>query len=1110
MNPFQRARDEAHDLRQTILKEHAGEPVPAKDILALIEARLDLGIEQLPQGSPELGGGDACLRRTEKYIYVLKGLPDEKHAELVAHELGHWRLDVQNTPITVSSLKSFAGMEGTAAVIKVEAYGARERQELLANVFGRELLLPRDIALTLFINGVGPSEIAKDLVLPEAMVQQQTLDAILLPDGGASVPKVLHPPTADQEAAAHAKERFVNVVAGPGTGKTSTLIHRIKYLIEQQNVDPSHILVLTFTNKAAFELVERLRSAGIERTADIWAGTFHAFGLEFLRKFHHCFGLDNDIVVSDRLYEMRLLIKELPKLKLKHFLRVQDPYDWLGGVLQGIKRLKEELVSPTQYKQRLGEIECDDEELRNKREDVATLYEAHERVLRREGLVDFVDLVAMPALAIRDDRARYSELADKFQHVLVDEYQDVTEAMIAFVKQLAQKAKSFWVVGDVRQAIHHWRGASVKSLMIFEHTFKEQADSTQSKIKKYPLKLNRRSSQEIIDLVTKVGELHVLQEHLPLDKTIASAGKCNHAPIFMSCVPASAIPTAIASTIESLHGEGIGFRQQAVLCRRTSDLENVAAQLQAQGIPILYIGELAQRAEVKQILCLMQLLTERHPRSLFGLMHHPDLLMPLADINKILEWSETDLAWQRGRWLNKLPPGLSEEGQKTVQNLANLLRGQTRSTMPWDFVCNLLLEQRFGLPDANDNSNDAQLSRIVLWQFANSVRTSDGDGKRPSLSRYLIRQQLRQRIGETYGDHELPPEATALDAVHVQTVHGSKGLEYEAVHVGYLDKSSFGAEDPGWISDENVLDIVPPEVLGSTSQSYSFEQAVERNNLFYVALSRAKRRLFMYENGDWVKNRPEQLSHNPSTFSFSTFRPLIIPTPSTVVASSPIKHEGALTFEELEMYARCPLQYQYRYVMGLKREQEADISLRARFAIMGALREVARNPSTDNMAAFLAAWVSNQLPSEEEDPELWRDAITAYRRGVGMVQESHGTYEEVQTSVAEMAVSFPWMMKWTNGTQATYEFIRFSPQGAINVVTLLRPMLSGLPAVHPQNIIVSSILSAVVAKATPSGNITSTNAYKAVKRFLSGDRSPIKGRHCKRCAFMTICPSNPS
>lgn len=1109
MNPFQRARKEAQDLRRTLLEQRAGEPVHAKDILALIEDRLDLGVEQVPEGSPELGGGDACLQRVEKYIYVLKGLPEETHAELVAHELGHWNLDAQKTPVTIASLKSLGSIDGTPALVKVEAYGARERQELQANVFGRELLLPRDIARELYINGVGPRKVAKDLGLPVDLVQQQTLDAILLPKGKAVAPKVLFPPSSDQEAAAQAKERFTNVVASPGTGKTSTLIHRVKYLIEEQKIDPSHILILTFTNKAALELVERLRSAGIERAADIWTGTFHAFGLEFLRKYHQCFDLESDVVVSDKLNAVTLLAQELPNLTLKHFLRVQDPYDWLGTVVQAIKRLKEELVSPSQYRQRLGKLKRDDVELCAKREDIATLYEAHERLLRREDLVDFVDLVALPALAIRDDRPRYSELADKFQYVLVDEYQDVTEAMVTLVKQLAQKAKSLWVVGDVRQAIHHWRGASVKSLMIFEQTFKEQAASTRSRIKKYPLKLNRRSSQEIVDLVTKAGELHVLQDHLPLDPTEASAGKCGPPPTLVSCFPGSALPAAVAIAIKALREKGIDYGQQAVLCRRAADLEHVATHLHAQGIPVLYIGELAQRPEVKQILCLMQLLAERQPRSLVGLMQHPDLRVPLADVNKMLQFSETELVWQRGRWLRNLPEGLSAEGNAAARNLANLLKGQSRSTLPWYFVCDLLMERRFGLPAIGDDSIDAQLCRIALWQFAHSVRVSDGDGKRPSISRYLLRLQLRQRIGETYVDRELPPEAAALDAVHLLTVHGSKGLEYEAVHIGYVDKGAYGTAESSWTPEEDVLDIVPPEVLESTASEYKFEQAVERNNLFYVALSRAKRRLVMYEDGDWAnRNRPAQLQHQPPTFALKSFKQPVLPSAPTAAQSS-IEHDGPLTYEEFETYARCPLQYQYRYVLGLKREQDADISLRARFAIMAALQDVARAPTTDVMGAFLAAWGSNRLPPKNEDPALWRDAVMVYRRGVTTVQTSGGKYEEVQTSVAGLAMNFPWMLASADDTHTTYELIRFSTHGTTNTVALLRPMLSGLPAAQFRAVTVSSLLSSTVKEATASGNLTKTNGFGAATRFLAGDRSPRPGRHCKRCAYLTVCPSTP-
>jgi superfamily I DNA/RNA helicase len=266
------------------------------------------------------------------------------------------------------------------------------------------------------------------------------LDALLLPRGDASV-TALKRASPDQVKAAQATERFANVVAGPGTGKTSTLIHRVKYLVEKKKVDPSHILALTFTNKAAFELVERLRSAGIDCVTDIWAGTFHAFGLEFLRKFHQHFKLEPDLHVADRLTSMTMLAAALPQLELKFYLRVQDPYDWLGPVVEGIKRLKEELISPADYRKRINKLRAGSEDLQHRREDVATLYEAHEELLAKRKAVDFVDLIAKPALAIRADRVPYAELADKFQYILVDEYQDVTQVMIELLRQLAHKRK---------------------------------------------------------------------------------------------------------------------------------------------------------------------------------------------------------------------------------------------------------------------------------------------------------------------------------------------------------------------------------------------------------------------------------------------------------------------------------------------------------------------------------------------------------------------------------------------------------------------------------------------------------------------------------------------
>jgi Zn-dependent peptidase ImmA (M78 family) len=303
LNPFQRAREEALELRNKLLRKRSCEAVHVKDFLTpdIIERKLELGIAFVPQGSTDLGGADAILRRSENYIYVRNDVSNSEKTYLIAHELGHFVQGEGQEETSISSLKSLVAAEGSPGVIKVEAYGARERQELRANVFARELLLPRSVARDLYAAGVGPRKVATDFGIHLEIVRQQMLDAVLLPVlATANEMKALPAPSPDQDKAIRATERFVNVVAGPGSGKTTTLVHRVRYLIQEQNVDPSHLLVLTFTNKAAFELTERLRAAGIPRASDVWAGTFHAFGLEFLRKYHQCFGLENDVIVADK------------------------------------------------------------------------------------------------------------------------------------------------------------------------------------------------------------------------------------------------------------------------------------------------------------------------------------------------------------------------------------------------------------------------------------------------------------------------------------------------------------------------------------------------------------------------------------------------------------------------------------------------------------------------------------------------------------------------------------------------------------------------------------------------------------------------------------------
>lgn len=1108
MNPFQRAREEAVKLREKLLGGLAGEAVHVKEFLtpAPIAAGLSLGLYFVPEGSEELGDAEAILRRSEDSIYVRLSFSEPERAYLVAHELGHFILDDVQDEVTLASLKALKGAEGSPGVVKVEAYGARERQELRANVFARELQLPRTVARKLYDSGMGPRRVADDYGIHLEVARQQMLDAALLPDVSvATPPKVNHPQSDDQQAASEATEQYGNVVAGPGSGKTSTLVHRVQHLIER-GVDPSHILVLTFTNKAAFELVERLRDAGIARAADVWAGTFHAFGLEFLRKYYQYFKLESDIVVADKLNTITLLNADLPNVDLKHYKRIQDPYGWLPEVVNGIKRLKEQMVTPAQYREAVKQLPADDD-LRNRREDVATLYERHEHLLKTKKLVDFVDLVAKPARALEQDRPRYGELADKFQHVLVDEYQDVTFAMVQLIKQLARNAKSLWVVGDVRQAIHHWRGASVESLRRFAQTFREQAG--EARIREYPLKLNRRSSPEILALIKHVGREHVLQKTLPLADTDATA-KSGLRPTVVSCTPAQSMPDAIAAAVMRLHTEGFKYGQQAVLSRGNHELENLAVTLRRVGVPVLYIGELAQRPEVKKLLCLMQLLVERQPRALVGLMSVPELTVDTEDLRKLMQACAEDPELQRGGWLQDLPSGMKPKTTTAVERIAKLLGGQRRRSNPWAFVCDVLLEQRFGYWGKADQSIEAHAIRIALWQFAYATRAGDGDRKIPTLPRFLLRQQLRQRIGESYSERELPAEAAALDAVHMLTVHGSKGLEYDAVHVSNVNVDDYGPEWPDWKQLPDILQIVPPEVLGSDQGGWDDEAAVERNNLLYVAVSRAKQRLALYENGEEPKKRAPQLAQVASLCTKTAFAPPAMPAATTTNPGSTGANPSApMAFAEFETYARCPLQHWYRYVLELPGEQQVDISVRARWAIEEALKVFAADRKLKIRDVFVAAWDAQKLPGRADDKQLWEHAAAVFKEGVDLIQKLDGAYAEPRTAVDGFPIQLPWVLLTPNG-KPSVDVVKVHVGDLRRSVAFWRPMLNGLRPRDAQRLTIHSLLEHEEQDGGPSKALTSTNPFKAVQKLRAGDRKPAVGKHCDWCVYSTFCPTRPA
>ncbi|WP_350647149.1 UvrD-helicase domain-containing protein [Pseudomonas sp. HY13-MNA-CIBAN-0226] len=1102
MNPFDRARRKAIEIRALLSGTSLSSWPTSPELLdpQKIEEVLDLVVESVPAGHFSLSGADAALLRQRYTIFVRSDCSPAEMAYLVSHELGHWFLDAEKTAVTVADLSSITTPHGDPSVVAVEGYGARERQELQANVFARELLLPRSAAKKFWNEGLGAHVLAENLKIPLEVVRLQLLDALLLPEQVISPVAPLPIMTPAQAAAATATERFINVVAGPGTGKTTTLIHRIKHLIEQ-GAEPSKILVLTFTNKAANELVERMEASGIRRASDVWAGTFHAFGLEFLRKHHDLFGLDADIHMADLLKQVRMMVGQLHKIPLKYFLRLQDPYDWLPEVFGHIDRLKEELVDVQTYRSKLAALPLPEADIVSQREDIAAVYEAYEATLRRQKLVDYTDLVALPTLQAQKDRASVTQYFDHFDHILVDEYQDVTHVLVEFVRELSRNAKSVWVVGDIRQAIHHWRGASIMSLMKFDSAFRKHAPNAQ--VRKYELDLNRRSTPEILDLFCHAGREHVLQPRLPLEHVTAYRQSVGMTPSLFECASPESQSQTLGDAIVTLANRGVEYRDQVVISRSKADIEQVADALSARRIPHLYIGDVSQRPEVKRLVCLMQLLCTRQPRSLVGLIQEPKYAMSVADMELLTKTCSTKVMLQRGKWLKAYMPGLSINGQAAQLKLSALLSGFSRHSRPWDFVCSVLLDRRFGLPDPSNQSMEAHTERLALWLFAYAVRNGDGDAKEARLSRFLLREELRRRINEKLADRGIPPEARALNAVPLMTVHGSKGLEFQAVHLIGVDKDAFGSEK-SWKYDARASQLVPPEVLNSTQSEHDFEASVERNNLLYVALSRAKDELYLYEPSR--RDRPAALGNSGR---------LLNKFPGSAVPMAAIKptpfagnaNVGSINYSHFESFINCPLHYHYRYELSLTAEQQVDISIRARWAVMDTLEGWLKGIPAKQ--AFADAWGAHKLPSAEEDPGLHRDAVIAANRGAKIIQRTGGSLiTDLMADVQGVRIELPWMILVDKPGATEIHWLR-TQAGVDTTLSHMRPMMLNIAGRVFSKVVVHSLLTEKSKENAPAYAPETTSVYKMAKRFVAGDRSAKKGFLCRRCAYLSICENRP-
>lgn len=1006
MDIVELARQVAAELHARLVASGAN-PWSPYDFAVAEAKRRGIDVEPTAEGAAVLNGGRATFVAADDLILHENIGSRFEQAFLVAHEIGHVELgdDPDGEPApTIDPAR--AAEPSPVGIDRVVDYGRKQRREVQMDLFARELLLPRTVARALHVDqGLSASAIAAKLGAPFEVVAQQLFDALLLPPVppaaiAAHVERPLNPLQA--AAAAHRGEAYL-LEAGPGTGKTQTLIARAEGLLEE-DVDPRRILLLTFSNKAAGEMAERIARKRPQAAAAMWIGTFHAFGLDIIRRFHAELGLPKDPRMMDRTEAVELLEEEFPRLRLAHYRNLYDPTQIIADMLAAVSRAKDEVVDTETYAALAGAMlakarDPDALEAAERASEVARVYAAYEQLKRNAHCIDFGDLVAMPVQLLEKNAAICAVLQAQYDHVLVDEYQDVNRSSVRLLSALRPDGRNLWMVGDAKQSIYRFRGASSFNMTRFG---KEDFSGG----KRGRLKRNYRSVPEIVD---NFSSFAVTMRAGDADSGLEAERDGNGLkPELRTVQRAGQQQVALADAIEELRREGYAYRDQAVLCTGNEKLSTIGQDLERLGVPVMFLGSLFERGEVKDLLALLSILVDRRAMGLVRIACWPDFTTSFADVVAVFDHlraaEHAPASWLRH---SETIPGLTDAGRQTLAKLASALDGFDQTASPWTVLATLLLDRTRIAAHLGTSEDLADRTRgIAIWQFLNFLRVQPA-GRGLPITRLLDRVRRLVRLGDDRDLRQLPAAAQHLDAVRLMTIHGAKGLEFGGVHIPGLNSDTIPRTPPAPPCPAPDGMIAGAE--GSAIETFRAGQAEEQECLFYVAQSRARDRRMLYAPTEKSNGHNRPLSPFLDRLGATLTRRSLVPARPLPVAAEArgvdLVVEGRLSFgaSQIVLYESCPRRFFYTHVLqvGGRRTATAFMHLHeavrsvieAVIASAGPMTEHALEDQTD--AALTGEGLADHGYSAE-----FRDLALAMLRF--FLSSRAGTVAEVPAAVSVM------------------------------------------------------------------------------------------------------------
>jgi len=601
------------------------------------------------------------------------------------------------------------------------------------------------------------------------------------------------------------------ILAGAGSGKTRVITYRIAYLIGDGHAEPGEVLAVTFTNKAAGEMRERVESVLGEECNGVWLSTFHALCARLLRREAPAIGLSRDFVIYDSSDQVAVV------KQAQRELGIDDKLVPPRAALSRISHCKNRMEGPDALR---GAWNLRDEQ-------IAKIYEKYLRALADSNALDFDDLLLKTVELFETQPHVREKYARKFKYVMVDEYQDTNRPQYMLIKRLSEIHRNLAVVGDPDQSIYKWRGADLRNILDFENDF--------SDAKIVRLEQNYRSTQVILDAATAV----IQQNRNRKDKRLWTDRKGGRKIVYFRGGDELEEADFITRTIKQARAENVDT-MMAVLYRVNSQSRAIEDSLMREGVPYKIIGGVRfyERKEIKDALAYLKLIINPHDdvslRRVInvpargvgkGVMDSLQAIDPeavVADAPPLLAAGLADVSSARSLWAklvyavdeNRLP-NRAVAALRAFRDLIVGLAEAARTESVYTTIGKMLDRSGY-LNDLRDENSEEANERIEnLMELASAAKEYESREAEASLGGFVDRLSLLSEADEESGTREA--------RVWLMTMHAAKGLEFPIVVIAGMEDGLF------------------PHSRSNEDQ----EELEEERRLCYVGMTRAESRLFL-------------------------------------------------------------------------------------------------------------------------------------------------------------------------------------------------------------------------------------------------------------------------